>query len=215
MRNSASYGGLHHAELRTMRNSASYGTLHAIFRIMRNSASCGTPHHAELCIMRNSTCYFPQRIGSLCGKVSQYSASMRNSALDFRFLRSIGTNFPLHAELCSIGIFAELGKMWKNYGEFSASNIFHFLNLFHYIFRMMWKCCPNTPQEISASKLAENDGFCGNLRYGRFGPVHLCIFVPTVKASLLKFHIWIPHKKIAYPYFFFPKFFSHCGVMAL
>ena len=56
--------------------------------------------------------------------------------------------------------------MWKSNGEFSASNIFHFLNLFHYIFRMMRKCCPNTPQEISASKLAENDGFCGNLRYG-------------------------------------------------
>ena len=117
--------------------------------------------------MRNSTCYFPQRIGSLCGKVSQYSASMRNSALDFRFLRSIGKNFPLHAELCSIGIFAELRKMWKNNGEFSASNIFHFLNLIHYIFRMMRKCSPNTPQEISASKLAENEGFCGNLRYGK------------------------------------------------
>ena len=114
--------------------------------------------------MRNSTCYFPQRIGSLCGKVSQYSVSMRNSALDFRFLRSIGTNFPLHAELCSIGIFAELRKMCKSNGEFSASYIFHFLNLFHYIFRMMRKCCPNTP--LSASKLVENDGLCGNLRYG-------------------------------------------------
>ena len=133
---------------------------------MRNSASYGGLHHAELRIMRNSTCYFPQRIGILCGKVSQYSASMRNSALDFRFLRSIGTNFPLHAELCSIGIFAELRKMWKNNGEFSASNIFHFLNLIFYIFRMMRKCSPNTPQEISASKLAENEGFCGNLRYG-------------------------------------------------
>ena len=149
-----------------MRNSASCGTLHHAELYMLFSASCGTPHHAELCIMPNSTCYFPQRIGSLCGKVSQYSASMRNSALDFRFLRSIGTNFPLHTELCSIGIFAELRKMWKNNGEFSASNIFHYLNLFHYIFRMMRKCCPNTPQEISASKLAENDGFCGNLRYG-------------------------------------------------
>ena len=130
--------------------------------------------------MRNSTCYFPQRIGSLCGKVSQYSASMRNSALDFRFLRSIGTNFPLHAELCSIGIFAELRKMWKNNGEFSASNIFHFLNLIHYIFRMMRKCSPNTPQEISASKLAENEGFCGNLRYG-------CPYmVKTIKNLLLQ-----------------------------
>ena len=135
---------------------------------MRNSASCGTPHHAELRIMRNSTCSFPQRIGSLCGKESQYSASMRNSTLDFRFLRSIGTNFLLHAELCSIGISAELRKMWKSNREFLASNIFHFLNLFHYIFRMMRKCCPNTPQEISASKLAENEGFCGNLRYGNF-----------------------------------------------
>ena len=57
--------------------------------------------------------------------------------------------------------------MWKSNGEFSTSNIFHFLNLFHYIFRMMRKCCPNTPQEISASKLAENEGFCGNLRYGQ------------------------------------------------
>ena len=57
--------------------------------------------------------------------------------------------------------------MWKNNGEFSASNIFHFLNLIHYFFRMMRKCSPNTPQEISASKLAENEGFCGNLRYGR------------------------------------------------
>ena len=56
--------------------------------------------------------------------------------------------------------------MWKNNGEFSASNIFHFLNLIHYIFHMMRKCSPNTPQEISASKLAENEGFCGNLRYG-------------------------------------------------
>ena len=140
---------------------------HAELRIIWRSASCGTPHHAELCIMLNSTCYFPQRIGSLCGKVSQYSASMRNSALDFRFLRSIGTNFRIHTELCSIGIFAELRKMWKSNREFSASNIFHFLNLFHYIFRMMRKCCPNTLQEISASKLAENDGFCGNLRYGK------------------------------------------------
>ena len=121
-------------------------------RILWRSASCGNPHHAELCIMRNSTCYFPQRPPILCGKVSQYSASMRNSILDFR-LRSIGTNFPLHAELCSIGIFAELRKMWKSNGGFSASNIFHFLNLFHYIFRMMRKCCPNTPQEISASNL--------------------------------------------------------------
>ena len=107
--------------------------------------------------------------------MSQYSASMRNSALDFRFLRSIGTNFPLHAELRSIGIFAELRKMWKSNGEFSASNIFHFLNLFHYIFRMMRKCCPNTPQEVSASKLAENDGFCGNLRYGQYYGKHLTV----------------------------------------
>ena len=129
---------------------------------MRNSASCGTLHHAELHMLFSAKDWEPLR------KVSQYSASMRNSALDFRFLRSIGTNFPLHAELCSIGIFAELRKMWKSNGEFSASNIFHFLNIFHYIFRMMRKCCPNTPQEISASKLAENDGFCGNLRYGRF-----------------------------------------------
>ena len=150
-------------------NSALSGILHhAELRIIWRSASCGTPHHAELRIMRNSTCYFPQRIGSLCGKVSQYSASMRNSALDFRFLRSIGTNFPLHAELCSIGISAELRKMWKSNREFLGSNIFHFLNLFHYIFRMMRKCCPNTPQEISASKLAENEGFCGNLRYGTY-----------------------------------------------
>ena len=139
MRNSASYGGLHHAEL----------------RIVRNSASCGTPH-----------AIFRKELEAFAEKVSQYSASMRNSALDFRFLRSIGTNFPLHAELCSIGIFAELRKMWKNNGEFSASNIFHFLNLIHYIFRMMRKCSPNTPQELSASKLAENEGFCGNLRYG-------------------------------------------------
>ena len=36
---------------------------------------------------------------------------------------------------------------------------------------MMRKCCPNTPQEISASKLAENDGFCGNLRYGEEDPI--------------------------------------------
>ena len=56
--------------------------------------------------------------------------------------------------------------MWKNNGEFSASNIFHFLNLIYYIFCMMRKCSPNTPQEISASKLAENEDFCGNLRYG-------------------------------------------------
>ena len=52
MRNSASYGGLHHAEL----------------RIMGNSASCGTQHHAKFSIMRNSTYYFPQGIGSLCRK---------------------------------------------------------------------------------------------------------------------------------------------------
>ena len=130
MRNSTSYGGLHHAEL----------------RIMRNSASCGTHYHAELSIMQNSTCYFPQGIGSVCGKESQYSANMRNSALDFRFLWSIQTNFLLHAELRSIGIFAELRKKWKSNGEFSASNIFHFLNLLHYIFRIMRKFSPNTPQ---------------------------------------------------------------------
>ena len=127
--------------------SASCGTPHhAELRIMRNSASCGTQHHAELSIMRNSTCYFPQGIGSLCGKESQYSANMRNSALDFCFSRSILTNFPLHAELCSIGIYAELRKMWKSNGEFSASNIFHSLNLLHYIFRIMRKFSPNTPQ---------------------------------------------------------------------
>ena len=138
-----------------MRNSPSYGGL-----LKRNSASCGTPH----AIFRKGLKAFAEK--------SQYSASMRNSALDFRYLRSIGTNFPLHAELCSIGIFAELRKMWKSNGEFSASNIFHFfLNLFHYIFRMMRKCSPNTPQEIFASKLAENEGFCGNLRYGNPHPI--------------------------------------------
>ena len=143
--------------------------------------------------MRNSICYFPQRIGSLCGKESQYSASMRNSALDLRFLRSIGTNFPLHAELCSIGISAELRKMWKSNREFLASNIFHFLNLFHYIFRMMRKCCPNTPQEISASKLAENEGFCGNLRYGHyFFPIFCSHFFRVLCPVVSYFYVVFP-----------------------
>ena len=127
---------------------------------MRNSTSCGTLHHAELHMLFSAKDWKPLR------KSVPILRKYRNSALDFCFLRSIGTNFPLHVELCSIGIFAELRKMWKNNGEFSASNIFHFLNLIHYIFRMMRKCSPNTPQEISASKLAENEGFCGNLRYG-------------------------------------------------
>ena len=126
---------------------------------MRNSASCGTLHHAELHMLFSAKDWKPLRKSV---PILRKYAELR---IGFRFLRSIWTNFPLHAELCSIGIFAELPKMWKSNGEFSASNIFHFLNLFHYIFCMMWKCCPNTPQEISASKLAENDVFCGNLRY--------------------------------------------------
>ena len=57
------------AEFRIMRNSASYGGLHhAELRIIRKSTSCRTQHHAKFSIMWNSTCYFPQGIGSLCGK---------------------------------------------------------------------------------------------------------------------------------------------------
>ena len=138
--------------------------------------------------MRNSTCYFPQRIESLCGKVSHYSASMWKSALDFRFLRSIGTNFPLHAGLCSIGIFANsarFGKVTENSPHLTS---FIFLNLFHYIFRMMRKFCPNTPQEISASKLAENDGFCGNLRYGDLVKIVIFQFSHYKSMKILSCH---------------------------
>ena len=84
---------------------------------MRNSTSCGTRHHAELSIMQNSaSCGTPHGIfrkglEAFAEKESQYSAKMRNSALDFRFLRSIQTNFPFHAEFRSIGIFAELRKI--------------------------------------------------------------------------------------------------------
>ena len=142
MRNSASYGGLHHAELCIMRNSASCGTPHAIFRN-------GLEAFAEKCPNTPQVCGTPHWISASCGVLGQifrYMPMMRNSAV-LEYLRNS----------------ARCGKVTK---KFSASNIFHFLNLFHYIFCMMRKCCPNTPQEISASKLAENDGFCGNLRYG-------------------------------------------------
>ena len=125
---------------------------------MRNSASCGTLHHAELHMLFSAKDWKP----------------LRKRVPILRKYAELCIGFPLLAEYwdkfsvtCGIGISAELRKMWNSNREFLASNIFHFLNLFHYIFRMMRKCCPNTPQEISASKLAENEGFCGNLRYGQ------------------------------------------------
>ena len=104
-----------------MRNSAGCGTPQdAEIRTMRNSASCGTPHG------------FPQSTGSSdAEKESQYSAKMRNSALDFRFLRSIGTLFPFHAEFRRIGIFADFRKIWKsNVSESPHLTSFIFLIFF-------------------------------------------------------------------------------------
>ena len=134
MRNSASYGGLHHAELGIMRNSASCGTPLAIFRK-------GLEAFAEKCPNTPQVCGTPHWISASCGVLGQIFRYMRNSAV-LEYLRNS----------------ARCGKVTENSP--------HLTSLFHYIFRMMRKCCPNTPQEISASKLAENDGFCGNLRYG-------------------------------------------------
>ena len=36
-----------------------------------------------------------------------------------------------------------------------------------------------------------------------FVRLSVCLSVKKIKARVLKFHIWIPHPKIAYPYFFF------------
>ena len=138
MRNTASYGGLHHAELRIMRISASCGTPHAIFRK-------GLEAFAEKCPNTPQVCGTPHWISASCGVMGQIFLYMRNSAV-LEYLRNS----------------ARCGKVMEN-SPHLTSFIF---KSFHYIFRMMRKCCPNTPQEISASKLAENDGFCGNLRYG-------------------------------------------------
>ena len=50
--------------------------------------------------------------------------------------------------------------------------------------------------------------------------VSACAFVcPSVQkkiqARVLKFHIWIPRRKIAYPYFFLVRIISPCRVMPL
>ena len=50
---------------------------------LRNSASCGE---------------FPVTFPQDAENMFQYSASVRNSAFKFRLMRSIGTNFPHHAE---------------------------------------------------------------------------------------------------------------------
>ena len=42
-----------------------------------------------------------------------------------------------------------------------------------------------------------------------------CHILRTVHARVLKFHIWIPHGKIADPYFFLVRVISLSGVMAL
>ena len=64
------------AELRIMRNIPYQSAL-------RNSASCGE---------------FPVTFPQDAENMFQYSASVRNSAFKFRLMRSIGTNFPHHAE---------------------------------------------------------------------------------------------------------------------
>ena len=91
MRNSASYGGLHHAEFRIMRNSASCGTPHAIFRkgleaFAEKSPNtpqvCGTPHWISASCrvlgqifryMRNSAVLEYLRNSARCGKVTENS----------------------------------------------------------------------------------------------------------------------------------------------
>ena len=53
------------------------------------------PLNAEYWNKLSTSCGIPQ---SRSGKAFQYSVSTRNSALKFPLMRSIGTNFPLHAE---------------------------------------------------------------------------------------------------------------------
>ena len=91
------------------------------FRRMRSS-ECGAPHHAEYVphhaeyhaeyvphhaeyipyksAMRNSASCgeFPVTFPQDAENMFQYSASVRNSAFKFRLMRSIGKNFPHHAE---------------------------------------------------------------------------------------------------------------------
>ena len=80
MRNSASYGGLHHAELRIMLNSASCGTPHGIFRK-------GLEAFAEKCPNTPQVCGIPHWISTSCGVLGQIFRYMRNSAV-LEYLRN-------------------------------------------------------------------------------------------------------------------------------
>ena len=80
MRNSASYGGLHHAELRIMRNSASCGTPHAIFRKGLEAFAEKSPNTPQVC----GTLHW---ISASCGVLGQIFRYMRNSAV-LEYLRN-------------------------------------------------------------------------------------------------------------------------------
>ena len=125
---------------------------------MRNSASCGTPHHAELHMLFSARDWKPLRKKSpntpqRCGNPHWISASCGVFKQIFRSMQNSAVGIPQYRNICRIP------QDIKKQHRISASNIFHFSNLFHYIFRKVRKCCPNTLQDISASKLAENEGF--------------------------------------------------------
>ena len=80
MRNSASCGTPHHAELRIMQNSASCGTPHAIFRK-------GLEAFAEKCPNTPQICGTPHWISASCGVLGLNFRMMRNSAV-LEYLRN-------------------------------------------------------------------------------------------------------------------------------
>ena len=83
------------AELRIMLNM--FRIMRNMFRIMRNNHAEYIPYQSAL---RNSpSCGgFPVTFPQDAENMFQYSASVWNSAFKFRLMRSIGTNFPHHAE---------------------------------------------------------------------------------------------------------------------
>ena len=83
---------------------------------MRNSASCETLHHAELHMLFSAKDWKPLRKSvPILRKYAEFR-------IGFPLLAEYWDKFSVNAELCSIGLFAELRKIWKNNGEFSASN---------------------------------------------------------------------------------------------
>ena len=91
-------------EFRRMRSSASCGICSASCGICSAScgicsASCGIYFPYQSALRNSASCVeFPVTFPQGAENMFQYSASVRNSAFKFRLMRSIGTNFPHHAE---------------------------------------------------------------------------------------------------------------------